>query len=87
MELIQVSLNKSGAYFMESIVAARGMHGKTKGHVKEVLIIGVPNSQLQSYCERNDICITNKAVYISGKKVLVRKDNTMTYVEIKKNEK
>ena len=62
--LIQVSINKSGVYFMYKVPQVkRGIRGKTKGKVDEVLIVGIPLKQVEEYCVRNNLIITNKAVY------------------------
>ena len=62
--LIQVSLNRHGAYFMYSVPQVkRGIRGKTKGKVDEVLVVGVPLKNVESYCEKANLIITNKAVY------------------------
>lgn len=61
--IIQISLNPHGAYITYLVEnVARGMHGKTKGHVNEVLIVGVPNSKLEAFCHKENIYITNLAV-------------------------
>lgn len=88
MHIIQISLFKAGAYIMHLVPkVSRGMHGKSKGHVDEVLIVGVPNSKLQQWCIDNRIYITNKAVYNAdtNKPILFRKGDSFTYVEKEKN--
>ena len=68
-DLIQVSINynkkkkKLFGYFMYQIIVTRGLRGKNKGKVPEVLIMGIPNSALENYCGANNLIITNKAVY------------------------
>lgn len=70
-ELKQISFTDGGAYFLYSLPnVTRGMHGKTKSKVDEVLILGVPYKYLQNYCVEKNIVITNKAVYIDNKKIL-----------------
>lgn len=41
----------------------RGIRGKTKGKVDEVLIVGVPFSKVEEYCEDHEIIISSLAVY------------------------
>lgn len=41
----------------------RGIRGKTKGKVDEVLIVGIPLKKVEEYCENSNLIITNKAVY------------------------
>ena len=87
MHIIQISLNRSGAYIMHLVPkVTRGMHGKTKGHVDEILVVGVPNSKLQKWCIDNHIYITNIAVYNADtdEPILFRKENSFTYVEKEK---
>ena len=70
-ELIQVSLTNSGAYFIYSVPnVKRGIRGKTRGHADEVIIHGVPKSKLQEFCIKNEIQITNLAVYQFGSRIL-----------------
>ena len=49
--LICINRNANGDYYFIYSVpeVARGMHGKNKGHVDEVLIVGIPQSQLVNY--------------------------------------
>lgn len=63
MKLIQVTIQKNGAYFMYQIEVQRGIKGKSKSKVKEVLIDGIPFNKLQEYCIKNKFVITNKAIY------------------------
>ena len=63
MKLKQLSLNKDGAYFIYQVEVTRGIRGKTKGKVNEVIIFGVPYADLHRYCIEQHIFITNKAVY------------------------
>lgn len=83
MKLIQISLNKQGAYFMYQIEVARGLHGKNKGHVKEVLITGIPYNKVEKYCEQHNLIITNMTVYESdlNNPILFKKKDSWTYVE------
>lgn len=63
-ELIQVTVQSNGVYFMYRLEnVTRGIRGKTKGKVDEVIICGVPMKNVEKYCETNHLIITNKAVY------------------------
>lgn len=83
-KLIQVSfLPKGSAYFMYKIPkVTRGIRGKSKGKVDELLIVGVPFSQMEQFCEKNEFIITDRAVYQYNMRnpILFRKDDTFTYV-------
>ena len=70
-KLIQVSLTESGAYFIYELPkVVRGIRGKNRERVDEVLIHGVPKSKLQEFCIKNEIQITNLAVYQFGLQIL-----------------
>ena len=49
--LDSISRNQNGDYYIIFQVpnVARGMHGKSKGHVNELLIVGVPQDKLDSF--------------------------------------
>ena len=85
-DLIQVSINPDGsAYFMYSVKVTRGIRGKTKGKVDEFLIHGIPASALQNFCVKNNLIITNKAVYeddMGTTPLLVKKTDSWTYVKV-----
>ena len=55
--LEEVTENKDGNfYFIYRLPKVkRGMHGKTKGKVDELLIVGVPRNKFDSYCEKEGI--------------------------------
>ena len=87
MRIVQIALCDFGAYITHLVPkVSRGMHGKSKGHVDELLIVGVPNSKLEKWCNDNKIYITNRAVYNAetNEKILYRKGDTLTYVEKEK---
>lgn len=46
-----INRNENGDYYFifKLPKVARGMHGKTKGHVDELLIVGVPQAKLEDY--------------------------------------
>lgn len=82
VKITQISLGPTGAYITHLVPkVVRGMHGKSKGHVDEVLIVGVPNSRLQDWCVQNNIYITN--LYVRDARtdeiLLYRKD--INYLE------
>jgi len=61
--LVQVTVQSNGVYFAYQLPEVkRGIRGKTKGKVDELLIVGVPLKGVQSYCKREHLIITNKAV-------------------------
>lgn len=59
MKLVQISPNEHGCYFVYQVEVQRGIRGKNKGKVKELLIVGVPKNQLNSYCKREGVRIEN----------------------------
>ena len=62
-ELVQFSFNKSGGYFVYRLLVQRGIKGKTKSKVNELLIVGIPFKQMEKYCEEHEYIITSKALY------------------------
>lgn len=80
-ELIQVSIQPNGVYFIEKIRVLRGIRGKTRGKVDEVIITGIPSRKVQQYCLNQKLTITNKAVYQYDldNPILIRKDDSLTY--------
>ena len=46
-----INRNQNGDYYIIFRLpkVVRGMHGKSKGHVDEVLIVGVPQAKLDSF--------------------------------------
>lgn len=52
--LIAINRNVNGDYYFIYKVpqVTRGMHGKTKGHVDELLIVGINQKCLVSYLQR-----------------------------------
>ena len=49
--LQEINRNQNGDYYIIFKVpkVARGMHGKSKGHVDELLIVGVPKAKIDSF--------------------------------------
>lgn len=49
--LEEINRNKNGDYYIifKLPAVARGMHGKSKGHVDELLIVGVPQKHIDSF--------------------------------------
>ena len=80
-ELIQVSIQPNGVYFIEKIRVLRGIRGKTRGKVDEVIITGIPLRKVQQYCLNQKLIITSKAVYRYDldNPILFRKDDSLTY--------
>lgn len=60
MKLIKVCPNEHGAYFLYSIPVKRGIRGKTKSVVEELLIVGVPLSKLDEACAKEGVLIIDK---------------------------
>lgn len=59
--LSEVNPCEHGVYLIFRIPkVARGMHGKTKGHVDEVLIVGVPWSKADDFLAKYGIRIEKK---------------------------
>ena len=81
MNLVQFSFNEYGAYFIEQVEVQRGIKGKTRSKVNELLIVGVPAPRLHQWCIDNHIYITNKAVYNADtdEPLLFREGNSFTY--------
>lgn len=54
--LSEVNPCDAGVYLIFRVPnVARGMHGKTKGHVDELLIVGLPWSKANSYLAKYGI--------------------------------
>ena len=87
-KLVQVTIQSNGVYFAYQLPEVkRGIRGKTKGKVDELLIVGVPLKKVQSYCEREHLVITNKAVYENNDMdcpILFRQGESFVYVEKEK---
>ena len=85
MKLIQVSIIKQGVYFMYQLPVQRGIKGKSKSKVNEVLVVGIPMNKVQDYCLKENIIITNKAVYINDldNPILFKEKDKFVYVERK----
>ena len=86
MKLVQVSLNNAGAYFTYKFKVQRGIRGKSKSKVDEVMVIGIPYKALQKYCEKEELIITNYAVYQTTmfNPILWVEKDSWTYVEKEK---
>ena len=78
-DLIQVNIKDFGAYFIYKVPVQRGIKGKTKSKVDEILSVGVPSKGLQAYCINHGLIITNKAVYYNDL------DNPILYADGKGN--
>ena len=84
MRLVQISLNEKGsAYFIYSLPVKRGIRGKTKGKVNEVIIVGVPKKQIGSYCYKHNLVISSIYVYENNIRILQRKGDQLVWEEIK----
>ena len=70
MKLVDVSLQEFGAYFIYELEVQRGIRGKTKGKVNELLIVGIPKQKLHQYCLDKGIWIANeKGEILYGEKI------------------
>ena len=51
LKLEEINRNKDGNYYVifKLPQVPRGLHGKSKGHVDEVLIIGVPKNKIDGF--------------------------------------
>lgn len=57
-ELITISIQENGAYFIYKIPnVKRGIRGKNKGNVNELIIVGVPIDKLEQYCKKENITL------------------------------
>lgn len=86
-ELVQVSIQSNGVYFAYRLPdVKRGIKGKTRAQVDELLIVGVPTKGVQDYCLREHLIITNKAVYQNDldNPILFRNGESFVYVEKEK---
>ena len=51
-----ISKNKNGDYYVGFLVPVqRGIKGKNKGKVDELLIVGVPKNKFPSWCKEHGI--------------------------------
>ena len=62
LKLVQVSINANCAYIIERVTVSRGIRGKSKGKVDELLITGINIKHLHNYCVKHGIYITDKYV-------------------------
>lgn len=84
MKLVQVSIQSNGVYFTYQLPVTRGIRGKDKGVVNELLIYGVPTKRVQAYCLKEKLVITDRAVYANNdldQPILFRQGDSSTYVE------
>lgn len=82
-ELIQVSIQKEGVYFIYKLSEVkRGIRGKTKGKVDEVIIVGIPLNDVNDYCKKEELIITSERVCFKNldQTILTRKEG-MLYVK------
>lgn len=84
MELIRVSLRSTekgiNAYFVYRLPVQRGIRGKTRSKVNEILAFGVPASMLQEWCNKHHYTITNYYVYQDEKILLALNKEGTAYV-------
>ena len=59
--LEEVNPNDSGVYFVYRIPnVKRGIRGKTKGHVDELLVVGIPWPKVDKYLKRYGLVIVKE---------------------------
>ena len=59
--LEEICPQENGVYLIYKVPkVARGMHGKNKGHVDEVLIVGMPWEKANKYLEKYGIVIVKE---------------------------
>jgi len=57
-ELIQVSTNEDGNfYFVYKVPVQRGIKGKTKSKVDELIIVGVNKNKVDQFCKAQGIIL------------------------------
>ena len=58
MEIQWISKNENGDFYDGyKIKVSRGMHGKTKSKVDEVMIVGIPQSKFDAWCKAYGIFV------------------------------
>lgn len=73
MELVFISKNQNGDYYVGfKIKVNRGIRGKTKSKVDELIIVGIPKDKFPEFCKDYDI---------SQRKV----DESLFYIPERKN--
>lgn len=56
MDIKWISKNDDGNYYIGyQVEVSRGIRGKTKGKVDEVIIVGLHKSKLKSFCEAHSL--------------------------------
>jgi len=55
-ELQYITKNKDGNYYaIYKVKVQRGIKGKTKSKVDELLIVGIPKSKFKDFCKKHNI--------------------------------
>lgn len=62
MKIIQISRNENGDWYVVYQLPGvqRGIKGKTKSKVDEVLIIGVPKAKFNAWCKKNNLIVRSE---------------------------
>ena len=56
MDIQWISMNANGDFYVGyKVKVQRGIRGKTKSKVDEVLIVGVPKNDFKDFCLKNDL--------------------------------
>jgi len=57
-ELQYIAKNKDGNYYaIYKVKVQRGIKGKTKSKVDELIIVGIPKSEFKDFCKKHNINI------------------------------
>lgn len=58
MEIVFISKNKNGDFYVGyKIQVNRGIRGKSRAHVDELLIVGIPKERFPKFCKQHNIVI------------------------------
>ena len=61
MKIQWISANENGDFYVGyKVNVTRGIRGKTKGKVDEVLIVGVPKAKFNDFCIKEGIVVSVK---------------------------
>ena len=56
MEIVFISQNQDGNYYVGyRVPVQRGIKGKTRSKVNELLIMGIPKSKMPDFCKKHNI--------------------------------
>lgn len=83
-QLIKFTLTNFGAYIIFKEKVARGIKRKNESKADEVLICGIPNSELNEWCIKHKLLVTSHYVRDSetNEILLTRKEDSYVYDKI-----